>query len=40
LCTLFASSAAYTLSRNRSKLNRFLYIFIVLGIAMPLTMLR
>jgi raffinose/stachyose/melibiose transport system permease protein len=36
LCTLFASSAAYTLSRNRSKLNRFLYIFIVLGIAMPL----
>ena len=36
LCTLLAATAAYTLSRNRTKFNRFLYIFIVLGIAMPL----
>jgi raffinose/stachyose/melibiose transport system permease protein len=28
--------AAYVLSRNRTRLNRFLYFFIVLGIALPL----
>lgn len=36
LCTVLAAAASYALSRNRSKLNRFLYIFIVLGITMPL----
>ena len=36
LCTLFAAAAAYVLSRNRTKLNSFLYIFIVLGITMPM----
>lgn len=36
LCTLFSSMASYVLSRNRRKLHRFLYMFIVLGIAMPL----
>ena len=36
LCTLFAAAAAYVLSRNRTKLNSFLYIFIVLGITMPI----
>ena len=34
--TLFAAAAAYVLSRNRTKLNSFLYIFIVLGITMPM----
>lgn len=29
------SMAAYVLSRNRTKLNRFLYFFIILGLAMP-----
>lgn len=36
LCTLFAAAAAYVFSRNRTKLNRCLYIYIVLGITMPL----
>lgn len=36
LCTLFAAAAAYVLSRNRTRLNSFLYIFIVLGITMPM----
>ena len=36
LCTLFAAAASYVLSRNRTRLNKFLYIFIVLGITMPL----
>ena len=36
LTTLFASMCAYALSRNRSRLNSFIYFFIVLGIAMPL----
>ncbi len=34
--TLFAAMAAYTLARNRTPLNRFIYFFIVMGIAMPL----
>jgi len=33
---IFASMAAYVLSRNKSQLNRFIYFFIVMGIAMPL----
>lgn len=36
LCTIFSAAAAYVLSRNRSRLNKFLYIFIVLGITMPI----
>ena len=36
LCTLLASMAAYVMSRNPRKLHRFLYLFIVLGIAMPI----
>jgi raffinose/stachyose/melibiose transport system permease protein len=31
-----SAMAAYVLSRNRSRLNRFLYFFIIMGIAMPL----
>ena len=30
-----ASIAAYVFSRNRTKLNRFMYFFVILGIAMP-----
>jgi raffinose/stachyose/melibiose transport system permease protein len=33
--TLFAAMAAFVLSRNRSRFNRFLYFFIILGIALP-----
>ena len=36
LCTLLSSMAAYVMSRNGRKLHRFLYLFIVLGIAMPI----
>ena len=36
LCTLLSTMASYVLSRNRRKLHRFLYMFIVLGIAMPI----
>ena len=36
LSTILATMAAYTLSRNKTRLNRFLYFFIVMGIAMPL----
>ena len=36
LCTLLSAMASYVLSRNRRKLHRFLYMFIVLGIAMPI----
>ena len=36
LTTALAAMAAYVLSRNRSKLNNFLYMFVVLGIAMPI----
>ena len=36
LCTLVSSIAAYVMSRNARKLHRFLYLFIVLGIAMPI----
>jgi raffinose/stachyose/melibiose transport system permease protein len=36
LCVLFAALAAYVLSRNQSKLNRFLDMFLVLGITLPI----
>ena len=36
LCVLFAAGAAYVLSRNRTKLNHFLYMFLVLGITLPI----
>ena len=35
LCVFLASLAAYVLSRNQTRLNRFLYMFIVLGITLP-----
>jgi raffinose/stachyose/melibiose transport system permease protein len=34
--TILAAMAAYTLARNKSPLNRFIYFFFVMGIAMPL----
>lgn len=36
LCTVLAALAAYVLSRNASKLNEILYMFLVLGITMPI----
>ncbi|MCU6735369.1 carbohydrate ABC transporter permease [Diplocloster agilis] len=36
ICTVFAALAAYVFSRNRTKLNKFLYLYIVLGITMPI----
>ena len=36
LCVFLASLAAYVLSRNQSKLNKFFYLFIVLGITLPI----
>lgn len=36
LGALLASMAAYVFSRNKSKLNKFMYFFIIMGIAMPL----
>lgn len=36
LCLILSAMAAYVLSRNNSKLNNFLYMFIVLGITMPI----
>ena len=35
LCCILATACAYVLSRNRSKLNKAIYLYIVLGIAMP-----
>ena len=35
LCTILAAMASYVFSRNRSKWNRFLYMYMVLGITMP-----
>jgi raffinose/stachyose/melibiose transport system permease protein len=35
LSVVLSALAAYVLSRNRTKLNRFLYFFVILGIAMP-----
>ena len=36
ISTILASMAAYVLSRNKTRLNRFVYFFVVMGIAMPL----
>ncbi len=36
LCVLLAALAAYVLSRNQTKLNNFLYMFLVLGITLPI----
>ena len=36
LCTLLCTMASYVLSRNRSRLHNFIYLFLVLGIAMPI----
>ncbi len=36
LCVLFSALAAYVLSRNQTKLNKFLYMFLVLGITLPI----
>ena len=37
LVAIVVGMAAFVLSRNRSKINRFLYYFIILGIAMPVS---
>lgn len=36
LCVLCATAAAFVLSRNRTRWNRFWYFFLVIGIAIPL----
>jgi raffinose/stachyose/melibiose transport system permease protein len=36
ISTILAAMAAYVLSRNKTRLNRFVYFFVVMGIAMPL----
>jgi raffinose/stachyose/melibiose transport system permease protein len=36
ICIFFSTGAAFVLSRNLTKLNRFLYFFIIMGIAIPL----
>ena len=36
LCLLLATGAAFVLSRNPTRLNRYIYLFLVIGIAMPL----
>lgn len=36
LCILFSAMAAYVLSRNKTRMNRLLYLFIILGIALPI----
>lgn len=36
LSTILAAMAAYVMSRNKTPLNRFLYFFIIMGIAMPI----
>ena len=35
LATLVAALAAFVLSRNRTRMNRFLYFFLIMGIALP-----
>ncbi len=35
ICCVLASLAAYALSRNRTKLSKIIYLFLVLGITMP-----
>ena len=36
LGTFFAAMAAFVLSRHRTRLNRFLYFFLIMGIALPI----
>jgi len=36
LSVILSALAAYVLSRNRTKFNKFIYFFIILGIAMPI----
>ena len=36
LIVLLISAAGFVLARNRSRINRFLYYFLILGIAMPI----
>ncbi len=36
LCVFFAALAAYVLSRSQTKLNNFLYMYLVLGITLPI----
>lgn len=36
VATFVAALAAFVLSRNRTKMNRFLYFFLIMGIALPL----
>lgn len=36
LCVFLAALAAYVLSRNQTKLNNFLYLYLVLGITLPI----
>ena len=36
LCIFFAATAAYVMSRNQTLLNRVLYMFLVLGITLPI----
>lgn len=35
ICCIFSAMAAYVLSRNRNKITKSIYLFIVLGITMP-----
>lgn len=36
LCAILAAAASYVLCRNKTKLNRIIYMFIILGITMPI----
>lgn len=36
LCVFLAATAAYVLSRNQTKLNKLLYMYIVMGITLPI----
>jgi raffinose/stachyose/melibiose transport system permease protein len=36
IATLFAAMAAFVLSRQRTRFNRFIYLFLIMGIALPI----
>ena len=36
LCVILATAAAFVLARNRTRANRLIYLFLVIGIAMPI----
>ncbi|MBZ0291437.1 MAG: carbohydrate ABC transporter permease, partial [Anaerolineae bacterium] len=36
MATLFSAMAAHVLSRNPTRVNRFLYLFLIMGIALPI----